>query len=628
VAEVRTTSGGGYEEKPENGIIEDMGELRRTRYCGEVTEKDEGRKVVLMGWANRQRDLGDLIFIDLRDRTGIVQVVLDPRRSSRAFQVAKEVRSEYVLAVTGIVTRRAPGRENPNIVTGKVEILAEDIRVLNIAKTPPFVIRDEAEADDSLRLRYRYLDLRRFPMQRNFELRHKATMAIRNYLSSQGFWEVETPMMTRSTPEGARDYLVPSRLEPGKFYALAQSPQLFKQLLMISGFDKYFQIVRCFRDEDLRADRQPEFTQIDIEMSFAGEEMIFALVEGMVKAVWRDVLGIEVSTPFPRMTYRDAMKRFGSDKPDTRFGMEICDLTSLFQDSGFGVFRSAAQSGGAIRALSVPGYGGASRQELATLSERAKALGAKGLVTISYLPGEVRTPLKKHLTEGEIAGIAQALGAKEGDLVLLVADSPDTASQVLGKLRLELGARLGLIPQGKHNFLWVTEFPLFKSNEETGEWEAAHHPFTSPVPEDMENLSSITEDQKRRIRARSYDLVLNGVELGSGSIRIHRRDLQEKVFRLLGLTPEEAREKFGFLLEAFEYGAPPHGGVAFGLDRLVMLMAGRDTIREVIAFPKTAKAACLLTGAPAPIGQKQLKELHLSVEGKETGGKEKSGSSG
>jgi aspartyl-tRNA synthetase len=499
--------------------------------------------------------------------------------------------------------------------TGAVEVRANDIRILNAAKTPPFYIRDEAGADELLRLKYRYLDIRRPIVQKGLEMYHRVSMAVRDYLDKRGFWEVQTPMMTRSTPEGARDYLVPSRLEPGRFYALAQSPQLFKQLLMVGGIDKYFQIVKCFRDEDLRADRQPEFTQIDIEMSFIGEEDVWALVEGMMKDLWREVLGQEIQTPFPRLTYFEAMSRYGSDKPDTRFGMEIADVTPALKGSSFGVFQAVLRQGGTIRAICVPGQAGMSRQEIDNLTARAKSMGAKGLVTIAFVQGDIKSPVKKYLSSEEVAGIAGATDAKEGDLVLMVADVLETAVSVLGRLRLDTATRLGIVPKDRSGFLWVTEFPLLKRNEETGEWEAGHHPFTSPLPGDAAKIRpGMSGEEKGQIRARMYDLVMNGVELASGSIRIHERDLQEKVFALLGMSEEEARGRFGFLLDAFEYGAPPHGGIAFGLDRLVMLMAGLDTIRDVIAFPKTASASDPMTEAPAPVDRRQLEELGLSVK--------------
>lgn len=604
-------------------LISDFEGLERTDYCGELGEKDIGSKVVLMGWVNKQRDLGDLIFIDLRDRTGVVQVVSDHAKSPKSFEMAKCLRSEYVVCITGVVEKRAPGRENPNVTTGTIEIRADQIRVFNQARTPPFVIRDEPEPDEGLRMRYRYIDLRRLPMLRNFELRHRATMAVRNYLSGQGFWEIETPSMTRSTPEGARDYLVPSRLEPGRFYALAQSPQLFKQLLMVSGVDKYFQMARCYRDEDLRADRQPEFTQIDIELSFAGEEQIFALVEGMVKNLWNEVMKLDVAIPFPRMTWDEAMERYGSDKPDTRFGIEIHDISGVLQNSGFMVFKNTLKAKGTVRAICVPGCAGLSRSELDLLTNKAKDLGAKGLLYIAYLPGgDIKSSVKKYLTEEEVTGIAAGTGAKEGDLVLAIADKFEVAVSVLGRLRQEFGARLGLIPEDKFNFVWITEFPLLEKNEDTGQWQSAHHPFTSPVTKHihMHMLESEDDETKAKIRARAYDLVLNGVELASGSIRIHRRELQEQVFKLLNISLEEARGKFGFLLEAFEYGAPPHCGIAFGLDRFAMIMVGANTIRDVIAFPKTARATCLLTGAPSEVKQGQLEELSLSESGKKISG--------
>lgn len=599
--------------------LSDLGDLRRTAYCGEITAADAGRKVTVMGWVNSRRDLGDLIFIDLRDRTGIVQVVSDAGRSPASYATADRARSEFVLSVTGIVQSRRLGSENPDMPTGTVEILGEDIQILNTAKTPPFYIRDDAGADELLRMKYRYLDLRRPIMQKGLEMYHRVSTTVRAYLADRGFWDVQTPMMTRSTPEGARDYLVPSRLESGKFYALAQSPQLFKQLLMVGGIDKYFQIVKCFRDEDLRADRQPEFTQIDIEMSFIGEEDVWGLVEGMMKDLWRKVMGTDIPAPFPRLTYWEAMSRYGCDKPDTRFEMEIKDVTPILSGSEFGVFKTVIEQGGTIRAIAVPGQAGISRQEIDSITTKAKSMGAKGLVTIAYLPGDIKSPVKKYLSGEEVAGIAQATGAKEGDLVLMVADGFDTAVSVLGRLRLDFGQKLGLISKDKFNFLWITEFPLLKKNDQTGEWEAAHHPFTSPSAGDVNRIGpDMTDQEKGQIRARMYDLVMNGVELASGSIRIHRRDLQEKVFALLGMSESEARERFYFLLDAFEYGAPPHGGIAFGLDRLVMLMAGLDTIREVIAFPKTASATDPMTEAPAKVDRHQLEELGLVAKEVET----------
>mgnify|MGYP002388167700 FL=1 len=595
-------------------LMNDLDGLKRTCYCGEVREEHVGSRVTLMGWVNRRRDLGDLIFIDLRDRTGLVQIVCDPVRSPHSFDAAKCLRSEYVVCVIGRVVERKPGTENPNIPTGNVEVLADTIRIFNCAKTPPFVVRDEAEPDESIRMKYRYIDLRRLPMMNNLKLRHEIVLAARNYLSANGFWEIETPAMTRSTPEGARDYLVPSRQEPGRFYSLAQSPQLFKQLLMISGVDKYFQICRCFRDEDLRADRQPEFTQIDIELSFTDEEQVYDLVEGMMKHIWKEVLGSDLCVPFPRLTWDEAMERYGSDKPDTRFGMEISDITDVIRDTEFSVFKNAIGAGGTVRAICVPGCAELSRQTLDRLTDKAKEIGAKGLISISYLPDkEIKSPVKKHLTQEEIIGIKQITGAEEGDLVLIVADEFDTAVGVLGRMRKEIAQHLGLIPEEAFDFVWVTEFPLLERNKEEGVWQAAHHPFTSPSTRDLKLLDDLDEQLKGKLRARAYDLVLNGVELASGSIRIHRRDIQEKVFELLDLSLEEAQEKFGFLLDAFEYGAPPHGGIAFGLDRFVMVVAGANTIRDVMAFPKTTSGSCLLTGAPSEVSPDQLKELGLRL---------------
>jgi len=593
--------------------LEDLGDLRRTHYCGELRAEHSGQPVVLMGWVRRRRDLGELIFIDLADRTGIIQVVSSRDRSTEAFSAAEQLRAEYVIAVEGTVAKRLPENFNPGLATGEIEVEALRIHILNTAKTPPFYIQDNASADENLRLKYRYLDLRRYPMLRNLELRHRAVKAVRDYLSNLGFWEIETPMMTRSTPEGARDYVVPVRNAPGKFFALAQSPQLFKQLLMVAGVDRYFQINRCFRDEDLRADRQPEFTQIDVEMSFIGEEEVFSLVEGLLSYMWKTVLGVTLRVPFPRMTYREAMTRYGTDKPDMRFGMEIRDVTDAFRGTQFHVIASAIANGGRVKVLVVPGQAGMSRSQLDALVEKARGYGAKGLITLAYLDGEVRSPARKFLSETELGQVRAIAGACAGDLVLCVAGEETPSCEVLGRLRLDLGRTLGMIPEGENAFLWVTEFPLLKRNEDTGEWEAAHHPFTSPVKEDLERFEEIARIDRGAIRARSYDVVLNGVELASGSIRIHRRDVQEKVFRILGLNEEEARKRFGFLLEAFEYGAPPHGGIAFGMDRLIMMMAGAETIREVIAFPKTSSGTCLMTEAPAPIDREKLEELALDV---------------
>lgn len=599
--------------------LEDLGDLRRTHYCGELRVEDAGKSVVLMGWVRRRRDLGELIFIDLADRTGIVQVVSSRDRGAQAFSAAELLRSEYVVAIEGTVTRRSPENVNPALPTGEIEVETVRIHILNTAKTPPFYIQDNANADENLRLKYRYLDLRRYPMLRNLELRHRAVKAVRDYLSSLGFWEIETPMMTRSTPEGARDYVVPVRNAPGKFFALAQSPQLFKQLLMVAGVDKYFQINRCFRDEDLRADRQPEFTQIDIEMSFAGEEEVFSLVEGLLGYMWETVLGVTLPVPFPRTTYREAMARYGTDKPDIRFGMEIHDVTEAFRGTQFKVVADVLGRGGRVKALVAAGQAGMSRSQVDALVEKAKEYGAKGLITLAYLDGEVRSPARKFLSESELERVREMSGAVTGDLVLCVAGEDVPACEALGKMRLDLGRMLGMIPKESSAFLWVTEFPLLKVNEDTGEWEAAHHPFTSPVPEDLERFEELARTDRGAIRARSYDVVLNGVELASGSIRIHRRDLQEKVFRVLGLNEEEARKRFGFLLEAFEYGAPPHGGIAFGMDRLVMMMAGAETIREVIAFPKTSSGTCVMTDAPAPIDREKLEELGLEIKKPDAG---------
>ncbi len=573
-----------------------------------------GKEVVLAGWVGRRRDLGGLIFIDLRDRSGIVQVVFNPETSPAAHSIAEKLGSEDVISVSGVVVERPPGTVNPSIPTGKIDVVADFLEVLSKSKTPPFYITENLDVDEVLRLRYRYLDLRRPDMQRNIILRHRLTMAVRNYLDSEGFIEVETPMFIKSTPEGARDYVVPSRVNPGKFFALPQSPQIFKQILMVSGFDKYFQLARCFRDEDLRADRQPEFTQIDIEMSFVDRDDILALIEGLMAHCVKEVLGKQLSTPFPRMSYAEAMKRYGSDKPDIRFGMEIVDISDVVKDSGFGVFRNAIGEGGMVGAIVAPSCSDYSRQQVKELENVVKEFGAAGLISAAVSRNEegeeiLTSQVSKFLTDAELSGIARTTGAKEGDLVLIVAGSQDIVLESLGRLRLHLGSKLDLIPEEEMAFVWITEFPRFEFSQEEQRLVAVHHPFTSPLEEDMD----LIETEPLNMRANIYDLVLNGVELGSGSIRIHRRDVQERVFTALGLSEEEAKEKFGFLLEAFEYGAPPHGGIAIGFDRMAMLFAGRKTIRDVIAFPKTQKAVCPMTGAPGNLSEEQLKELHIRV---------------
>lgn len=585
----------------------------RTYYCGEITEKAIGEKVVLKGWVQKRRDLGGLIFIDLRDRTGIVQVVFSPEVSPEALAVAEKVRNEYVLSIEGTVVARAEGTVNPNIPTGKIEIQAERITVINEAKTPPFVISDQTDVAEEVRLKYRYLDLRRPVMFRTLQLRHRVTKAIRDFLDSEGFLEVETPILTKSTPEGARDYLVPSRVHPGEFYALPQSPQIFKQLLMVAGFERYYQIARCFRDEDLRADRQPEFTQIDIETSFMSQEEIMDLTERMMAHVVKTAKGIDVSLPFPRMSYDEAMSRYGSDKPDTRFGLELVDVSEIVKNSSFKVFAGAVANDGQVKAINVKGAADQySRKDIDGLAEFVARYGAKGLAWLKVEEDGLKGPIAKFFTEEEQAGLTKTLEAEKGDLLLFVADQKAVVADALGALRLKLGKDLNLIDETKLHFLWITDWPLLEYDEEEGRYYAAHHPFTMPVREDLPKL----ETNPEKVRAQAYDLVLNGYELGGGSMRIFEREVQEKMFRALGFTEEEARAQFGFLLEAFEYGTPPHGGIALGLDRLVMLLAGRSNLRDTIAFPKTASASCLLTEAPSPVSEQQLEELHLAVQWK------------
>jgi len=591
-------------------VTEPLGEMRRTHHCCELGLNEVGNEVVLMGWVQRRRDHGGVIFIDLRDRNGITQVVFNPEHDPKVHEKAHVIRSEYVLGVKGTVEKRPDGMTNPDLITGAIEVMVNELKILNEAQTPPFLIEDDIEVSESIRLKHRHIDLRRPKIQHNIITRHRASAAIRKYMNKNGFLDIETPVLTKSTPEGARDYLVPSRVNQGMFYALPQSPQLFKQLLMISGFDRYYQIVRCFRDEDLRADRQPEFTQVDMEMSFVGEEDVMAVAEGMVGAVFKEVLDIDLTLPFKRMTYKEAIDRFGIDRPDMRFGLELKDISDIVENSGFQVFANVVKKGGIVKALNAKGCENFSRKEIDDLTKFVSVYRARGLAWIKVRENEWQSPLTKFFTEDEKQKMAQRLNMEAGDLVFFVADQPKVVNESLGYLRNHLGEKLGLIPPDEFNFLWVTHFPMFEYDETEKRYQALHHPFTSPVETDCDKL----ETDPLAVNSRAYDMVLNGSEIGGGSIRIHQKDLQIRVLKTLGMEKEEYDSKFGFLISALDSGAPPHGGFAFGLDRLMTILCGGDSIREVIPFPKTQKGSCLLTDAPSPASREQLMELAIKVD--------------
>lgn len=589
-------------------MIDFLGDWKRTNYCGDLRGEDEGREVILMGWVQRRRDHGGVIFVDLRDRTGIAQVVFNPKVAPASHEKAGAIRSEWVLAVRGEVRKRIEGMANPNLKTGEIEVMVQDLKILNVSDNPPFAIDEKIDVGENTRLRYRYLDLRRPSLQSNFWLRYRATKAVREYFDRQGFIEIETPFLTRSTPEGARDYLVPSRVSPGSFYALPQSPQLFKQILMVAGFDRYFQIVKCFRDEDLRMDRQPEFTQIDVEMSFVTLEVIKEVMSELMVHLFNEVLGIDLELPFPTLTYKEAMDRFGSDRPDTRFGMELKEITQFVQESEFTVFRETLASGGIVKGLKVDGSP-LSRKDIEDLPSTVEGFSSSGLLWARINADGWVSPVKKFLKSNQMKDMERTFDAAAGDLLLFVADQSEVVNDSLGRVRDHLGKKLGLTNDSHYSFTWIVEFPLLEYDETEKRYVAVHHPFTAPMDEDVERLST----QPETVRAKAYDIVLNGAEIGGGSIRNHRKDIQEQVFEKLGIGKDEAVSRFGFLMEALSYGAPPHGGIAFGFDRLVMIMSHSDSIRDVIAFPKTQKAADLMADAPSSIDQEQLKELFIKI---------------